>query len=469
MRSAAAADPTARGQDPNCPGTTTDAVRRLELARKTMTEIHMPRLSDTMEEGVIAAWRKQVGDKISRGDVVADIETDKAVMELEAYDDGVLEKVLVSEGETVPIGTPIGLLGDGSGSAGAQSAPAQSAPEQSAPEQSGSASATPSPGESAPAQSGGAPPGRNSGANGSKPKASPLAKAVARERGVDLGTVTGSGPGGRIIRADIDAAASGTAEAEPTAVRNGRASSGAATEPAPAAPAQAADAEEIPLNTIRKITAQRLTESKQQAPHIYLTSAIDVTDLVAFRADLNARLQAAGGPKVSINDLVVKAVATALRANPEVNVSFAGDKLLRHKRIHLGVAVATDSGLVVPVIDDADRKSVSEIAAEGREKAERARERKLKPDEMTGSTFSVSNLGMFGVEEFTAVINPPEAGILAVGATREEVQVRDGEFVARKMLRVTLSADHRAVDGAVGAVFLPQLTGLLEDPIRIIA
>ncbi len=267
----------------------------------------------------------------------------------------------------------------------------------------------------------------------------------------------GTGPGGRIIRADIEAAAP------------------AAAAPAAAAPAAAPvavsseDVEEIPLSNIRKLTAKRLTESKQQAPHFYLTSAIDVTDLMAFRATLNERLQAAGGPKVSVNDLIVKAVATALRANPAVNVSFAGDKMLQHKRINLGVAVAIDNGLVVPVIKDADRKSVSEIAAESRELAGRAREGKLKLDEMSGGTFSISNLGMFGIEQFSAVINPPEAAILAVGAARDEVQVRDGEFVARKILRATLSADHRAVDGAVGAAFLQLLTGLLEDPIRIIA
>ncbi|MBB5155830.1 dihydrolipoamide acetyltransferase family protein [Saccharopolyspora phatthalungensis] len=407
-----------------------------------MTEIQMPRLSDTMEEGVISTWRKNVGDQVSRGEVMAEIETDKAIMELEAYDDGVLEKILVEAGATVPIGTPIAVLGDGSGAA-AQAAPAPAAP--AAPAEP--AASTPAPSAPvAPAE------------QGAKPKASPLAKAVAREKGVDLATVQGTGPGGRIIRADIEAAAA----AAPSAPA------------APAAPAAAPvvsneDVEEVPLSNIRKVTAKRLTESKQQAPHFYLTSAIDVTELVAFRANLNERLQAAGGPKVSINDLIVKAVATALRANPAVNVSFAGDKMLQHKRIHLGVAVAIENGLVVPVIRDADRKSVSEIAAESREKAGRAREGKLKLDEMSGGTFSISNLGMFGIEQFSAVINPPEAAILAVGAARDEVQVRDGEFVARKILRVTLSADHRAVDGAVGAAFLQQLTGLLEDPIRIIA
>lgn len=417
-----------------------------------MTDIQMPRLSDTMEEGVIANWHKQVGDKVARGEVVAEIETDKALMELEAYDDGVLEKILVEAGTTVPIGEPIAVLGDGSGSA-AEAAPAPATPAPAAAEPAAEeAPAAPAPAAApvetaAPAES------------GSKPKASPLAKAVAKEKGVDLGTVQGTGPGGRIIRADIEAAAS-AAPAEPA--------------PAPAAQAGAPavvndDVEEIPLSNIRKVTAKRLTESKQNAPHFYLTSAIDVTELLEFRGSLNERLQSAGGPKISVNDLIVKAVATSLRANPAVNVSFAGDKMLQHKRINLGVAVAIEGGLVVPVVKDADRKSVSEIATESRELAGRAREGKLKLDEMSGGTFSISNLGMFGIEQFSAVINPPEAAILAVGAARDEVQVRDGEFVARKILRVTLSADHRAVDGAVGAAFLQQFTSLLEDPIRIIA
>ncbi|MEV4647439.1 pyruvate dehydrogenase complex dihydrolipoamide acetyltransferase [Saccharopolyspora sp. NPDC049357] len=415
-----------------------------------MTDIQMPRLSDTMEEGVIANWHKQVGDKVARGEVVAEIETDKALMELEAYDDGVLEKILVEAGTTVPIGEPIAVLGDGSGSA-AEAAPAPATPAPAAAEpaaEEAPAAPAPAPVETAaPAEP------------GSKPKASPLAKAVAKEKGVDLSTVRGSGPGGRIIRADIETAAS-AAPVEPT--------------PAPVAQASAPavvsdDVEEIPLSNIRKVTAKRLTESKQNAPHFYLTSAIDVTELLEFRASLNERLQSAGGPKISVNDLIVKAVATSLRANPAVNVSFAGDKMLQHKRINLGVAVAIEGGLVVPVVKDADRKSVSEIAAESRELAGRAREGKLKLDEMSGGTFSISNLGMFGIEQFSAVINPPEAAILAVGAARDEVQVRDGEFVARKILRVTLSADHRAVDGAVGAAFLQQFTSLLEDPIRIIA
>ena len=456
-----------------------------------MTDIQMPRLSDTMEEGVIARWLKGVGDSVSRGDVLAEIETDKAVMELEAFDEGVLEKVLVGEGETTPIGTPIAVLGDGSGSAGGAggSATADADPEPAAPSAAAPAEQQPPAArepEAAADREASAEGGaqqqeaqqRGDQQRGSKPKASPLAKAVARDEGVDLSLVEGSGPGGRIIRADVDAAAEqqagspaqpAAAEPEPAPSAPAASAPAASASAASAASADSDEVEEVPLNNIRKVAAKRMTESKQQAPHFYLTSAVDVTDLIAFRADLNERLQAAGGPKVSLNDLVVKAVATVLKANPSLNVTFAGDKVLRHKRINLGVAVALDDGLVVPVIPDTDRKSVSEIAAEGREKAGRAREGRLRPDEMSGGTFSISNLGMFGIEQFSAVINPPEAGILAVGASEDEVKVRDGEFVVRSIMRITLSADHRAVDGAVGAVFLQQLTALLQDPIRIIA
>ncbi|MEY7974681.1 dihydrolipoamide acetyltransferase family protein, partial [Saccharomonospora xinjiangensis] len=230
-----------------------------------------------------------------------------------------------------------------------------------------------------------------------------------------------------------------------------------------------ADYEEVPLTTIQRVAARRLTESKQQAPHFYLTAAVDVTDLLAFRATLNDTLTASGGPKISLNDLVVRAVAVALRADPSVNVSFAGDRVLRHRGVHLGVAVAVPDGLVVPVVRDADRKSVSEIAEETREKAGRARDGRLRADELTGGTFTISNLGMFGIEQFAAVINPPEAAILAVGAVSEELRLADGEVVARSILRVTLSADHRAVDGATGATFLRRLRDLLENPLRIVA
>ncbi|MGV9974993.1 dihydrolipoamide acetyltransferase family protein [Nocardia beijingensis] len=420
-----------------------------------MPEITMPRLSDTMEEGVVVSWLKQVGDPVERGEILAEIETDKALMELEAYDSGVLERILAAEGAQVPIGTPIGLIGDGSGTAasgsgGSAPAPASTAPAEQAAAENGSG---PSTNRVLPvAESTAATP-----ATTERKKASPLARKIADELGVDIATVAGTGPGGRVIRQDVESAHRATELDQP-----GKAV--ASPEPPPAA---AGDYEEISLTTIQRVSATRLTESKQQAPHIYLTTAIDVTELFGFRAQVNATLAQAGG-KVSVNDLLLKAVAVTLRSNPSVNVSFAGDKLLRHRGVHLGMAVATPAGLLVPVLRDADRKSVSEIAAESRDKAERARERKLRTDEMSGGTFTISNLGMFGVEHFTAVINPPEAAILAVGAATDELRLDDGQVVTRKILRVTLSADHRAIDGAVAARFLQELKELMEHPLRIV-
>ncbi|WP_228002664.1 dihydrolipoamide acetyltransferase family protein [Nocardia australiensis] len=408
-----------------------------------MTEITMPRLSDTMEEGVVVSWLKQVGDKVARGDILAEIETDKALMELEAFDDGVLEQIFAEAGTRVPIGSPIAILGDGSGISSKSAAPAPLPAASTAPAPTAVTETVRAQGITSP------------DAPVERRKSSPLARKIARELGIDIDGVTGTGPGGRITRQDVESAQPPT---EP-----------AINAPVAAAPATAAgDFEEVALSTVQQVSAKRLTESMQQAPHIYLTSAIDVTELLAFRAEINASLQAAGAGKVSINDLIVKAVAVTLRADPSLNVSFAGDKLLRHNGIHLGVAVAIAAGLVVPVIRDADRKSVSAIAAESRDKAERARERKLRANEMSGGTFTISNLGMFGIEQFTAVINPPEAAILAVGAVTDGLHLEDGQVVVRKVLRVTLSADHRAVDGATAAQFLQQLRQLLEHPLRIV-
>jgi pyruvate dehydrogenase E2 component (dihydrolipoamide acetyltransferase) len=294
---------------------------------------------------------------------------------------------------------------------------------------------------------------------------------------VDLSTVRGSGPNGRIVRADIEAAAS-TAATTAAPSTTAPTATGPTTQeaPAPTAPTPAAqpatepdDVEVLPLPRMQQVAAERLTRSKQEAPHIYLTRAVDVTELLALRATLNETLAAAGGPKVSVNDLVVKAVATALRAHPEINVSYAGDAVRRHRRVHIGIAVAVASGLLVPVVRDADRMSVSEIATITRDLSQRARDRKLRPEEMTGSTFTVSNLGMYGIEQFTAVINPPEAAILAVGAAAEEIRPHDGAPVVRSIMRVTLSCDHRVVDGATGAAYLQTLGSLLEAPLRILA
>lgn len=436
-----------------------------------MTEILMPRLSDTMEEGVISSWQKQPGDEVAVGDVLVDIETDKAVMEYEAYEAGVLEEILVPEGESAAIGAPIARIAPAGGAAPA--APAEPAAEPEAkpepePEPAAAAPAAAAPEakaeEAAPAAAPARAPERSAA---TRPPSSPLARRLARDHGIDLASLSGSGPGGRIVRADIEAAirAGGAAEAPAAA---------APAAPAPAAPAPAAaqaraadeDVEAVPLNRFRKVAAKRLTESKRDAPHFYLNREVDAEALLAFRKTLNEALAPA---KVSVNDLIVKAVATALREHPAVNVSYTEENLLFHKRIHVGIAVAVEDGLVVPVVKDADRKSVSQIGAESRELAGKAREGKLKLDEMSGGTFSVSNLGMFGVSSFSAVINPPEAAILAVGAVRDEPVVRDGEVVPGKRMAVTLSVDHRATDGATAAQFLARLAELLQNPLLIVA
>ncbi|MFF0498399.1 dihydrolipoamide acetyltransferase family protein [Nocardia aobensis] len=439
-----------------------------------MSDITMPRLSDTMEDGVVATWLKQVGDTVTRGEVLAEIETDKALMELEAYDDGILERIIAAPGTRVPIGEPIAVLGDGSGTAAApSSAPGQQAetptarqsieqqPEPASADNATARQHTAHQAVSAPADT--ATPAvtaPQSAADATRRKSSPLARKVAQELGVDITTVTGTGPGGRITRLDVE-------NAHAARISDIAQTTSAPEHTAPGTPATG-DYDEIPLTSIQRVSATRLTESKQQAPHIYLTSAIDVTELLAFRTRINETLADTGAGKVSVNDLLVKAVATALRANPAVNVSFAGDTLRRHHGIHLGVAVATPAGLLVPVIRDADRKTVSAIATETRDKAERARDRKLRAEEMTGGTFTISNLGMYGIEHFTAVINPPEAAILAIGTATDELRLDGDEVVSRKVLRVTMSADHRAIDGAVAAQFLAQLKELIEHPLRIV-
>jgi len=448
-----------------------------------MPQVFMPRLSDTMTEGTVSTWTKGVGDRIEKGDVIAEIETDKATMELEAYDAGVLEQILVGVGTTVPIGEVIAVIGDGSGAAAA-AAPATASATPAAPATTEPEPVAPS--APVPSASNGTPPPST---NGTHPLASPLARSIARDAGLDLATVAGSGPGGRIVRADVQhaiaalgsPAAPGPQTAAPAAVVAPSAvAAPAAAVPVPAAPVvqlpTGPDDEEIALNNVRRITARRLVESMQQAPHFYLTSVVAADELVAARARINEGLTALAAArsdeaatKVSVNDIVVKAVAAALRAHPEVNVSFGGDKLIRHHRIHVGVAVALPDGLIVPVIRDADTKTVTQISAETRDLATRARSGKLKPDEFTGSTFSVSNLGMFGVDQFTAVINPPEAAILAVGATKQEPVVRDGEVVVGYTMAITLSVDHRALDGATGAKFLADLTALLENPLATLA
>lgn len=414
--------------------------------------IEMPRLSDTMTEGVIAKWHKKVGDLIRPGDLLAEIETDKATMEFEAPIGGALLYIGAPEGKPIPIGAPIAIIGkpDEDISAllnrGASPAPPESitspTPAQSQP------AATPPPPAEAPARvpaspALGAPPAET------RLKASPLARSMAQKAGIDLHQVHGTGEGGRIIRRDIEAYLSHAVATTPVAT--------------PAQPA-AAPYQEVPLSQMRKTIARRLTASMQEAPHFYLTRAVSMEAAATWREKLNAL----SPHKISFNDLIIKAVAMALRKHPYLNAAWMGDHIRLYQEIHIGFAVAVEEGLVVPVLRHADRKGLSEIAAETVLLAQKARERKLAPEEYTGSTFSISNLGMFGIEEFTAVINPPEAAILAVGAIQPTPVVKDGQVVVERRMRITLSCDHRVVDGATGAAFLETFTQLLEEPARLL-
>lgn len=472
-----------------------------------MPDVLMPRLSDTMEEGTLSQWLKHEGDQVRKGDLLAVIETDKAAMEMEAYDEGVLTRVLVEEGASVPIGTPIAVIG---GQAAAASPPsAAPAPEAAPATTTGQAPAAPA-GPPAPAAQAASPPespeapAPRAPAPASPPapvRTSPLARNLARRHGIDLAAVHGTGPGGRIVRADIEdavrelggappgpAPAPAPAPARPAgpAPAGPRAPAPDSQLPAPAAPAAppagpaappaaaaatapptaTTDTEEVALSTVRRLTAERLAASAREAPHFYLTVVADADALLAFRAQANDRH--AADVKISITDLLIKACAAALTARPEVNVSWDETRILRHRRVNVGVAVAIEDGLIVPVMRDADRKTLTEIARETRDLAARARSRRLSPDELSGGTFTISNLGMYGIRQFTAVINPPQAAILAVGETTRQPVVRDDQISIGTTMSLTLSIDHRAVDGATAAGFLTTLRELIEDPLGIV-
>jgi pyruvate dehydrogenase E2 component (dihydrolipoyllysine-residue acetyltransferase) len=426
-------------------------------------EVPMPKLSMTMEEGELITWRKGEGDQVRAGEVICEVNSDKVEMEVESPADGTLVRHAAAEGDIVPVGAPIatlateaedllgGLLSpaDGDGAAAALRA-AEPPAATAAP--AGPADAAPAP-SAAPAAP--APPG------GPKPVV-PAARRRAAELGVDVAAVTGTGRDGLVRVADVEAAAAPQPVPAPA--------------PAPAAAAAVpvasdADVDEVPLSSMRRVVARRLVESMQSAPHFYLTVAVDAEELLGFRAELNQQLADRGDDlKVSVNDLIVKACAVLLAANPNLNVSFGGDKLLVHRRVHVGIAVAVDGGLVVPVVRDADQKALTRVAREAKELVGRARSGKLAAEEMGGGTFTVSNLGMFGIDQFTAVINPPEAAILAVGAAlAEPVATDDGGVAVHRRMRLTLSIDHRALDGATGAGFLAQLKEALEHPLRIVA
>lgn len=404
----------------------------------------MEALSPTMEEGRLVKWSKAVGDTVKTGDTLAEVETDKAVMELVARTDGQLLKQIVAEGTTVPVGQPVAVIGapGESVAATAPAAPAKSKPS-AISSQPSAVSAQPS------AVSPPGPPVAPPDAT-RVVRASPLARRLAKERGVDLKLVQGSGPGGRVIMRDLEGAAA-AAVVVPRSVP---------------VPVGAAAYRDVPLTQIRKTIAKRLAASIGPVPHFFLTAEVDMERAADARAALNQQLGDQG--KISINDILLKATALALTKHGACNAWWQDDHIRYWNEVHLGVAVAVEDGLITPVIRNTDRKSLLEIAAESRELAGRARERRLKPEEYTGSTFSVSNLGMFDIDQFTGVINPPEAGILAVGSMAAKPVAVDGEVVVRRRLRMTMSCDHRVIDGATGAAFLRTLKQMLENPLAML-
>jgi pyruvate dehydrogenase E2 component (dihydrolipoamide acetyltransferase) len=429
-----------------------------------MAEISMPRLSDTMEEGTIARWLKKPGDEIKKGEILAEIETDKATMELEAYEAGTLQQILVQEGETVPIGQAVALIGSG---AAVQPSPAPAPQAKAASSGSDGAGAEPAAAKS-PAQT--ATSGGKSDTSGGKSdtspqgtvKASPLARRMAEEHSIDLSQVQGTGPAGRIVRDDIeDLLEQREAPAAPAQA--------ASAPPAPAAPASTPEQEAdiVKLSRVQLLIARRLTESKQTIPHFYVSSEVDMTDLLAMRQTLNANL-GEEGLKVTVNDLIIKAAALALEKFPEVNSSLKEDAFVRYKHINVGMAVDAPTGLVVPVIRDANSKGVRSIARESKALVAKARNNKLTPADLEGGTFSVSNLGMMDASNFIAVINPPQAAILAIAATHKQFVPVDGEPVIRDLMTMTLSADHRIVSGATVARFLQEVKRLLQDPYSVL-
>ncbi|MHB1277291.1 MAG: pyruvate dehydrogenase complex dihydrolipoamide acetyltransferase [Bacteroidia bacterium] len=415
--------------------------------------IRMPKMSDTMTEGVIVAWNKKVGDTVAPGDILAEVETDKATMELENYVKGTLLHIGIAAGAAVPVDAVIAIVGekgeDIQALLSAAPKPAAPATEKKA-EAASPAAETPAAEVAVPQVSKSsipAPAPVNEGHDG-RIKASPLAKKLAEDKGIDISLVQGSGDFGRIVKRDIENYAPGT-------VLSGAAS--------PVVSGKESYDEQV-VSQMRKTIARRLAESKFTAPHFYLTMEIEMDRAVAARSSINDYADV----KVSMNDLIVKAAAIALRKHPAVNSSWLGDKIRFNHHIHVGVAMAVEDGLLVPVVRFADQKSLSDISREVKVYSEKAKNKKLQPSDWEGNTFTISNLGMFGIEEFTAIINPPDACILAVGAVKETVIVKDGQMRPGHVMKVTLSCDHRVVDGVVGSKFLLTLKELLEEPVKIL-
>jgi pyruvate dehydrogenase E2 component (dihydrolipoamide acetyltransferase) len=428
--------------------------------------IEMPKLSDTMTEGTLVKWHKQVGDSVEIGDILAEIETDKATMEMEAFDDGVITEILINEGEKAPIGGILAVL-DGDSSATPVPAPVAeavaAAPANSTPAPAAVAASV----QAAPA------------ASGDRLKVSPLARKVAADLGVNLNGISGSGPAGRIVKNDIQAAAN--APSKPAAAPSSDASAAAAlaasiksknvapaatSVPTPQAivPVAKDGDERIELSSMRKIIASRLLTSKTTIPHFYLHLEVDAAPLMALRQQVNAQAEKTHGNKYSVNDFILKAVINATEAVPAVNASFAGDHIVKFKHVGLSVAIAVEDGLVTPVIKQAESKSLLAISRAVKDFAVRAKDKKLKPDEFDGGTITVSNLGAWGIESFDAIVNPPQAAILSVGAAIEKPVVKNGQIVPGLRMNLGLSCDHRVVDGAVAAQFLSEVKKLIEQP-----
>jgi pyruvate dehydrogenase E2 component (dihydrolipoamide acetyltransferase) len=389
----------------------------------------MEALSPTMEEGRVITWHKKEGDQVTVGDIIAEVETDKAVMELQARGDGILRKIVAGEGTTVEVGKLVAVIAGADDDIGDVDATALA---DSTTEASQPVAAEPPP-AAAPAPAGG------------RIKASPLARRMAREQHVDLESVQGSGPGGRIVKRDL-AGVAGVAAATPAGI------------------VSAGGFEDVPLGQMRKTIAKRLAQSIGPVPHFFLTTEVDMEQAAAARAELNAL----GDQRISFNDIAIKAVAMALMQHRACNAWWQDDHIRYFNEVHMGMAVAVEDGLITPVIRNANLKTLRDIASESRALAERARERRLRPEEYTGATFSISNLGMFGIDEFTAIINPPEAGIIAVGTLMEKPVAVDGAVVVRRRMRLTMSCDHRVIDGATGAQFLQTVTTMLENPMAMV-
>lgn len=442
-------------------------------------EIFMPALSPTMEEGTLANWLVKEGDTVSSGDVIAEIETDKATMEVESIDDGVMAKILVEAGtDNVPVGQIIAIMAEEGEDVAdievpsATAAPAAPKVEEAAPAATAADTSAPA-NDSTQVTDAVTQSNVKSLAAGDRIKASPLAKRIAAHEGLDIASIAGTGPHGRIVKRDVEAAISGgTATVAPASTEPAPLAATSTAATAPAAAAVYPPHDDIPfreerLSNMRKTIAKRLTESKTTVPHFYLTIECEIDKLLAQRKELNGKL-AESGIKISVNDFIIRACGLALRKVPAANVQFAGDKMYWYERADISMAVAIDGGLVTPVIRGADQMGLADIAAASKDLALKARDGKLMPEDYAGGTFSISNLGMFGIKEFSAVINPPQGAILAIGAGEQRPVVKDGALAVATVMSCTISCDHRAVDGAVGAEFLAAFKSFIEDPITML-